>query len=182
MKSYETDRLILRMLKVEESKLLLDYMERNIGFLKKWEPLREKSYFSDNLVEETINNEISSNINKDSLNLYIFNKGEDSIIGKVSLTNIIYGVFQSCFLGYKLDECEINKGKITEALKKLIDIAFKEYKLHRIEANIIPDNVRSIKVIKKLNFTEEGLSKKYLKIDGKWEDHLHFAILNEDVE
>lgn len=182
MKEYETDRLILRRLKVEESNQLLDYMQRNKSFLQEWEPLRDENYYLKEAIKTTIENENKSFENKTSLCLYIFNKDEDKIIGNVSLTNIVYDVFQSCYLGYKLDEAEINQGKITEALKKLIEIAFEEYKLHRIEANIIPKNIRSLKVIKKLGFIEEGLSKKYLKINGNWEDHFHFVLLNEEVE
>jgi len=182
MKEYETDRLILRRLKVDESNKLSDYLQRNKSFFQEWEPLREESYYLKESLKTTIENENISSKNKSCLCLYIFNKGEDKIIGNVSLTNIVYGVFQSCYLGYKLDEAEINKGKITEALEKLIEIAFEEYKLHRIEASIMPKNIRSLKVIKKLRFIEEGLSKKYLKINGKWEDHFHFVLLNEEVE
>jgi ribosomal-protein-alanine N-acetyltransferase len=182
MKRYETERLVLRELEAGDSDLLSDYLRRNRNFLKEWEPLRDASYYSDESVKALIEEETRSTADKTGLHLYLFNKGEESIIGKVSLTNIVYSVFQSCFLGYKLDEAEINQGRITEALKRLIEIAFTEYKLHRIEANIVPKNIRSIKVIKKLNFQEEGLSRKYLKINGTWEDHLHFVLLNEEVE
>lgn len=114
--------------------------------------------------------------------MYVFNKGENRIIGVVALSNIVYGAFLSCFLGYKLDKDEINQGKMTEALRKLISIAFEEYSLHRIEANIIPRNIQSQKVVKKLGFMEEGQSRKYLKINEKWEDHIHFVLLNENIE
>ena len=179
---YETDRLIIRCLDVNDSDLLLDYLKRNRKFLKQWEPVRDESYFTKESVLSIIENELKSFNSNNSLCLYIFNRGDNRIIGNVSLTNIVYGPFQSCFLGYKLDESEINQGKITEALSKLIDIAFNEYKLHRIEANIIPDNIRSLKVIRKLGFIEEGKSSRYLKINGKWEDHIHFVLLNEEVE
>lgn len=182
MDKYKTDRLILRSLKNEESNLLINYLRRNKDFFQEWEPIRDEIYYSKESIESSIENENINFKSKSSLSFYIFNKEEDDIIGNVSLTNIIYGSFQSCYLGYKLDKTEVNKGKITEALKKLIEIAFREYKLHRIEANIIPKNIRSIKVMNKLGFIEEGLSKKYLKINGKWENHLHFVLLNEDVE
>lgn len=86
------------------------------------------------------------------------------------------------FLGYRLDYKEINNGYMTEAVKKLIEVAFKEYNLHRIEGNIIPTNKSSIRVVEKLGFVCEGLSTKYLKINGKWEDHMHYVILNEELE
>nr|WP_319571071.1 GNAT family N-acetyltransferase [uncultured Draconibacterium sp.] len=182
MEKYTTNRLLLRRLKLEEFPLLSDYLQRNKDFLQKWEPLRDESYFAETSIKNIINNENKSFENKTSLSLYLFNKGEERIIGNVALTNIVYGPLLSCYLGYKSDKSEINKGKITEALKKLVEIAFKEYKLHRIEANIIPRNLASVRVVKKLGFVEEGLSRKYLKINGKWEDHLHFVCLNEEVE
>lgn len=70
-----------------------------------------------------------------------------------------------------------------EALQAVIDYAFKQMKLHRIEANIMPANTRSIQLVKSLGFEEEGLAKKYLKINGHWQDHIHYVLLNgsEDV-
>jgi ribosomal-protein-alanine N-acetyltransferase len=94
---------------------------------------------------------------------------------------MVWGVFLSCYLGYKLDKDEINQGYMTEAIKKGIDIVFSEYGLHRIEANIIPRNKRSLKVTEKLGFYNEGTAYKYLKINGIWEDHIHMVLLNDKV-
>lgn len=182
MISYETNRLLLRSLILEDSELLIDYLQRNRNFLKEWEPIRNEGYYTLESVQNRIEDENKSIEDRSCIPLYIINKGDNKIIGKVSLTNIVYGPFLSCYLGYNLDEKEINKGKITEALSQLIEIAFKDYKLHRIEANIIPRNIRSKKVAIKLGFTEEGLSKKYLKISGKWEDHIHYVLLNQEIE
>ena len=87
----------------------------------------------------------------------------------------------SCHLGYKLDKDEVNKGYVTEAIQKGIDIMFNELKLHRIEANIMPKNKCSLRVVEKLGFYNEGLAYKYLKINGKWEDHIHMVLLNDKV-
>ena len=93
--------------------------------------------------------------------------------------NIIRVAFLSCHLGYKLDKDEINQGYMTEALERAKDIIFDEFGLHRIEANIIPRNTRSMRVVQKLGFHEEGLAYRYLRINGKWEDHVHMALLND---
>jgi [ribosomal protein S5]-alanine N-acetyltransferase len=58
---------------------------------------------------------------------------------------------------------------------------FQELGLHRIEANIMPKNKRSLRVVEKLGFYNEGLAYKYLKINGKWEDHIHMVLLNDKV-
>ena len=58
---------------------------------------------------------------------------------------------------------------------EVVQIMFDDFGLHRIEVNVVPRNERSLKVMKKLNFEQEGFSKRYLEINGKWEDHVHFA-------
>ena len=181
MHMYTTDRLNLQRLVIADSPLLLDYRLRNRAFLQEWEPLRDDAFYTEEAVRMLIENEEKSYADGNGLSLYIFNKGEEKIIGCATLSNIVRGVFQSCFLGYKLDEEEINQGKMTEALQKVIEIAFNEMQLHRIEASILPRNIRSQRVVEKLGFTQEGLSKAYLKIQGKWEDHVHYAFLNEKV-
>ncbi|OPJ57250.1 GNAT family N-acetyltransferase [Alkalithermobacter paradoxus] len=84
-------------------------------------------------------------------------------------------------IGYSLDKDEINKGYITEAIKKGIDIMFNEFGIHRIEANIMPKNKRSLRVVEKLGFYNEGLAYKYLNMNGKWEDHIHMVLLNDNM-
>ena len=71
---------------------------------------------------------------------------------------------------------------MTEAVNQVVTYAFDSLGLHRIEGNIMPRNKASIGVAKKCGFAEEGLSRKYLKINGVWEDHLHFVRLNEEME
>ena len=119
------------------------------------------------------------------LRLWIFDKADTAFkytIGFINFSNIVRGAFQSCHLGYATDHAEINRGVMTEALKRAIAFAFDELKLHRVEANIMPKNTRSIRVVEKLGFVNEGLSRKYLKINGVWEDHIHFVRLNDALE
>lgn len=179
---YNTDRLILRSLHANEVKQLNEYLLRNKNFLSLWEPARDEQYFSTNGLKELVEHQNDEIDNRKGIYLYIFLKDGLKLIGSISVSSIIYGAFQSCFLGYKLDQHEINKGYMTEALRKVIEICFQEYNLHRIEANVIPKNERSIRVLKKLGFVEEGRSPKYLKINGTWEDHIHYVLLNSGSE
>jgi len=167
---YETERLILRTLENNHKDLLMlsNYFKINEKFLERWEPKRDEKFYSYENMKDMVSKEKELNLKKEGLSLYIFKKdNEKRIIGSIKLNNIVYGVFLSCFLGYRLDHEEINKGYMTEAAKKMIDIAFNDYKLHRIEGNIIPENIASIKVVEKLGFAFEGTSPKYLKINGK---------------
>ena len=179
---YETERLILRTLSEDEAPLLADYFLRNSDYLEQWEPKREESFFSVDRIRDMIAKENGDMSEKRALSLYIFKKGEERIIGNAKLNNIIYGIFYSCYAGYRLDKDEHSKGYMTEALGEVVRIAFDEYGLHRIEANIMPRNKASRKVVTKLGFKKEGRAIKYLKINGKWEDHIHYVLLNEAAE
>lgn len=182
-KIYETNRLMLKTLDRSYADLVLDYYLRNKQFLDEWEPKKGEKFYTKEYQEEQLDNDLTSIKSGNSLSLWIFKKQDNSrIIGSIAFNNIVRGAFLSCFLGYKLDKDEINKGYMTEAAQKGIDIMFNEYGLHRIEGNIMPKNKRSLKVTQKLGFYNEGLAYKYLNINGKWEDHIHMVLLNENTE
>ena len=102
------------------------------------------------------------------------------MIGNVALSEILRGSLQSCYIGYYLDQQQNGKGYMTEAVKLAVDFAFKVLELHRIEAGVMPYNIRSIKVLEKAGFHKEGIAVKNVKINGKWEDHQVLAIIAED--
>lgn len=181
-KIYPTERLILKVLDKTYAEEVLAYYSRNKSFLEEWEPAREEEFYTKRYQEEQLERELSEIQNNRSFRLWIFKKGDENrIIGSVGFNNIVRGAFLSCFLGYKLDNGEINKGYMTEAVQKGIDVMFHGFGLHRIEANILPRNKRSLRVVEKLGFHEEGLAYQYLKINGKWEDHIHMVLLNDKV-
>ena len=180
---YETERLILRTLEEEDAGRVLEFYLRNREFLKEWETERTEDYFTLDYQRLLIQKEQIVMEHGGSLRLWIFKKEDPAtLIGSLGFDNIVMGHFRSCFMGYKIDKDEINKGYITEAARKGIEIMFDQFGLHRIEANIMPRNVRSLRVAEKLGFYNEGLAIKYLKINGKWEDHIHMVLLNEKLE
>lgn len=180
---YETDRLWLRVLDKSAADLLLAYQLRNKAFLEEWEAEKNESFYSLEHQMDMLENEQLSMENGTAFRVYLFKKEEpDKVIGSIAFTNIVGGVFLSCYLGYKLDKDEINKGYMTEALKKAIEIIFGEFGLHRIEGNVMPKNKASLRVLEKLGFYNEGLAYKYLKINGKWEDHIHMVLRNKALE
>lgn len=182
-KIYETERLVLKVIDKSYAELVIDYYLNNKCFLEQWEPVKKKEFYTKQYQEEQLDKELSNIENNNALRLWIFKKeDENRIIGTVGFSNIVRGAFLSCTLGYKLDKNEINKGYITEAIQKGIEVMFNEFGLHRIEANIMPKNNRSIRVVEKLGFYNEGLAYKYLKINDKWEDHIHMVLLNEKLE
>jgi ribosomal-protein-alanine N-acetyltransferase len=178
----KSKRLILRVIDETYADKVVDYFKRNKEFLEGWEPKRKKEFYTLKYQRNQLLNDLTSMNEGNMLKLWIFPKSDDKIIGSIAFNNIVRGCFQSCYLSYRLDKDEVNKGYMTEALKESIDFLFKEFRLHRIEANIIPENKASLRVVEKLGFHKEGLAKKYLKINGKWKDHLRMVLLNEDVE
>ncbi|WP_123040168.1 GNAT family N-acetyltransferase [Cohnella candidum] len=179
----ETSRLLLRTIGESHSAAVLDFVVRNRHFLAEWEPLRSPAYFTEEEQRRMLTNDTKAMEQGQLLKLWIFKRDEpERVIGCVSLSNIVGGAFQSCHLGYKMDQEENGKGFMTEAVKHISDYGFRVLKLHRIEANIMPRNAASLKVVEKLGFNDEGLARKYLKINGKWEDHIHMVLLNEELE
>jgi [ribosomal protein S5]-alanine N-acetyltransferase len=104
------------------------------------------------------------------------------LVGYVSVSNIVRGAFQSAYLGYGAFAGHEGKGFMTKGLRAVIDIAFDELGLHRVEANIQPSNVRSLALVRRLGFEKEGFSPRYLMVDGEWRDHERWALRNHAME
>ena len=105
---------------------------------------------------------------------------DGSIIGAISVSQIFRGGFQNAYLGYYVGAQYAGQGHMTEALRLVLRYAFKDLKLHRLEANIQPGNVASISLVKRAGFIQEGYSSRYLKVCGRWRDHERWAILADD--
>ncbi len=103
-----------------------------------------------------------------------------AIAGTSNLSQIFMGNFRSAYLGYLLGEALMGKGFMSEAVGLTLSFAFKTLKLHRVEANVQPENTASINVLKRAGFSNEGFSPKYLKINGRWRDHGRWAIIVDD--
>lgn len=102
-----------------------------------------------------------------------------AIVGGVNINNIVRGTLQSGTLGYTAYASTTGHGYMTEGLSLVIQHAFGELGLHRLEAHIQPDNTPSLNLIKRLNFQREGYSTAFQFINGEWRDHERWAILAE---
>jgi [ribosomal protein S5]-alanine N-acetyltransferase len=103
-----------------------------------------------------------------------------AIVGVANLSEVVRGVFQSAYLGFYGHAAWTGRGLMKEGLQLLLRHAFRREKLHRIEANVQPENHRSLALVRALGFRREGYSPKYLKIGGRWRGHERWAILAED--
>ena len=102
------------------------------------------------------------------------------LVGVFNITEIVRGAFQSAFLSYAATAAHHGHGLMGEGLQLVLRRAFERLELHRLEANIQPDNARSIALVRRAGFECEGSSRRYLKLGGEWRDHEHWVMLAED--
>lgn len=103
------------------------------------------------------------------------------LAGQVTLDNIVRGAVRSGYLGYWIDREVAGRGMASLAVALVCDHAFGPVGLHRVEADIRPENLPSRRLVQRLGFQQEGLLRRYLDIDGDWRDHLAYALLAEDL-
>jgi [ribosomal protein S5]-alanine N-acetyltransferase len=111
--------------------------------------------------------------------LLVCHRVDQNIIGVFNLSQIVRRSFQSAYLAYYVDARYAGQGYMTEGLRLVLRHAFVYMRLHRLEANVQPDNVLSINLLKRCGFNREGYSPRYLKINNRWRDHERWAILAE---
>ncbi len=149
------------------------------AFLEPWEP----EWPDDELTRSSfryrlhIYNRLSQE--ERSQAFFIFETASKAFLGAINLNNIRRGVAQSASLGYWIGEPFARKGYMTHATQSLIEYCFNDLGLHRLEAACLPTNDASKSLLRKCGFEQEGYAKSYLKIAGRWEDHLLFGLLKK---
>ncbi len=100
--------------------------------------------------------------------------------GEINLSSIQRGAFQNSYVGYWIDKALAGNGYVPEACVVLFGFAFEQLGLHRLQIAIVPRNGPSRAVARKLHLRGEGIACRYLEIDGRWEDHVRYAITAEE--
>jgi [ribosomal protein S5]-alanine N-acetyltransferase len=152
---------------------------RSRNFLSPWEP----SWPSDGLSRSSYRARLAR-YGEDwrtdqGYNFFVYHS-DDALVGGIGLSNLRRGVAETASLGYWVGEPYARRRLMTAALPLVLDFAFDRLRLHRIEAACLPTNVPSRALLLRTGFQQEGYARRYLQIDGKWQDHLLFAILRED--
>lgn len=112
----------------------------------------------------------------------VFLKETGELIGTIALMDIVRGVFQNAYLGYRIFNRHWKKGYGKEMVRTAFVLGFDEHKLHRIEAGIDPKNRRSILLARSVGMRKEGLKKRALYLNGKWQDIAVYSVTCEDVK
>lgn len=185
----ETPKLLLRVFDEADTfgelPQTLEFYRRNKEFHRRWSPFRGEAFYTAAGQEEHLRAGIKMLQQRTGVRFWIYFRSEGAgesfpLIGNMSLTNIVRGHFHSAFLGYQLDKEYVGKGFGTDAVRALVTYGFSEMGLHRIEANIMPENIPSRRLAEKIGFQQEGLARKYLQIQGRWEDHFHYSLISEE--
>ena len=174
------DGVFLRPAKMEDFEPWARLRDRSRDFLAPWEPI----WPSDDLTRSGFRRRLrryAEDIAADrSYPFIVFRESDGAMIGGVTLANVRRGIVQAGTIGYWMGEPHAHRGYMTTALRVLLPTLFGELNLHRVEAACIPTNAPSIRVLEKCGFVREGLARRYLCINGVWQDHLLFGLLHED--
>lgn len=112
---------------------------------------------------------------------FIFDAATDQLAGGVTLGSVRRGVTQTATLGYWMGAPYAGRGIMTKAVATLLPMAFQSLSLNRLDAAVQPANIASIRVLEKNGFQKEGVARDYLKINGRWQDHILFGLLKRDI-
>lgn len=112
---------------------------------------------------------------------FLYRSNDNMLLGGLTLSNVRRGVTQSCSLGYWIGQPHAGKGLMAAGVRAVAPFVFGTLRLHRLEAACIPTNLPSIRLLQRVGFTQEGMARSYLRINGKWQDHLLFALLEGDL-
>ncbi len=168
----------VKRLSISDAKLMSRFYTSNYNHLSKWEPHRDSHYHSVDAWVERLKAYDKEHLEELSAHFVLYDNTEKEITAICSLTNIIKGPFQACHMGYAVSLRHQGRGLMKKLCRHTISFAFNDLNLNRIMANYMLRNDRSEALLKQLGFTKEGVAKKYLKINGYWEDHVLTSLLN----
>ena len=178
-----TARMLLRPLRAEDRAAFVHMHEVSRDFIDPWMARHQDCETLEALFELQLQRSIEGFARGKDLRLAGFDESA-RLVGMFNLNEIIRGAFQNAYAGWKVSVEVAHQGYGTEAVTALLDLAFapppQGLGLHRVQANIIPRNYRSIGLAEKVGFRREGLAKNYLLIAGRWQDHLMYAKLAEE--
>jgi ribosomal-protein-alanine N-acetyltransferase len=173
-------KIFIRLFEDRDAEVLLDLYLRNGEFFQKYSPTYADDFYTLDSKRNFISDSIKQSEKGDKYSFGIFIKDNEKLIGGVDLFQIIRGPLQSCLIGYSLDKQYNGNGYVTEAVSLAVEFAFNKINLHRVEAGVMPSNTASMRVLEKVGFHKEGIAKKSVKLNGKWEDHQILAIISDN--
>lgn len=170
----------LRTLKEEDASDLATLVYRNRHYWSIYEPRHQDSYFTAAVQREKILESLHNLKNQREFSYGIYHSVSHLLVGHISMYSVKRLPFSSAFIGYSIDENYVGQGIATEAVQLVVKHGMEVVGLHRIEAYVSPRNIGSIRVLEKAKLQREGLLRQLLFINGEWEDHYLYALLEND--
>ncbi len=175
-------RIILRPLAANDFREWSSVRAHNHDWLTVWEPSRQP-HQADPASDRSAFTARCLQRDRDRANGTAYQFGlfvDQHVVGEVNINNVIRGAMQSCTIGYWVDQAQAGQGYVPEAVVVVMQFAFEQLGLHRVEICIVPRNERSRRVMEKLRIREEGIAQRYLEINGVWEDHIRYGMTSEE--
>jgi [ribosomal protein S5]-alanine N-acetyltransferase len=154
--------------------------EASRAFLTPWEPI----WPADDLTRAAFRRRLkrhAEEIERDEAYPFlIFREKDDELLGGLTLGQVRRGVAQASTLGYWMGQAHSGKGYMSRAVRATVGFAFATLRLHRIEAACLPHNGASVRLLERVGFRREGYARSYLRINGIWQDHVLYALIETD--
>ncbi|MCX7568666.1 GNAT family protein [Tumebacillus sp. DT12] len=173
------ERVFIKPMTLDVAQELYELRKRNQEFFTAYEPYRPESFTLD-WIRADIERFVLAALEDKNYALGIYLKETNELIGRITVNIIARGIHQGAHIGYYIGQEHNGKGYMTEAVRLTLKYAFDVLDLHRVEANVMPRNKRSARVLEKVGFRYEGLCKGFLKINDVWEDHDRYAMTVEE--
>ncbi|PPA68891.1 GNAT family N-acetyltransferase [Jeotgalibacillus proteolyticus] len=176
----KSDRLYFRPLGLEDVDMFVELLKRNREFWTIYEPKHPESFYTrDVQLEKLAESQAQHKLGKE-YSWGIFMADTHEMIGSISIYSIRRLPFSSAYIGYSLDKSKTMQGYGTEAVTAALRFAFRDFGLHRMEALVSPRNEASVKVLEKVGMQREGRLRKNLFINGVWEDHYLYSMIEDE--
>lgn len=183
-------RVLLRPLVLGDFDAWREVRQRNRNWLLKWEPKPPPGQPDDTESKPAFNARCGAREREWQLGtgygfgIFVGPAGAHgaswALAGEINLSGVQRGPFQNTYVGYWIDEAQAGNGYVPESLVTVARFAFEDLRLHRLQVAIIPRNTASRRVVEKLELRDEGIAVRYLAINGRWEDHIRYALTAEE--
>ncbi len=174
------ERVMLRTPQMADYATWAELRAQSRTFLAPWEPLWAADELSRASFRRRVRHYLRDLREDVGYALFIFSAETDELVGGLTLCNVRRGVTQACTLGYWIGLPFARQGYMTAAVRAVIPFVFDSLELHRLEAACLPNNTPSRRLLEKTGFQQEGFARRYLRINGAWQDHLLYALLDTD--
>ena len=169
---------VTRLISPDDAGPLARLVTESRDYLAPWSPLQNEAYLTEEGQREVLARDLTRYQEGTMLPLAILD-ADGALCGRINLNSVIRGAFQSASVGYWVSESRAGRGLASAAVADVIKIGFGELGLHRLDAATLLHNTPSQRVLARNGFRPFAVAERYLKIAGKWQDHILFQLLNQ---